>query len=478
MISPDPREMCGEDETQTVAVCRVCHRQNDLTAVRCEGCLARMAGAARLSKAEADEFARARDVKRRRHRIARWAVAGLVVLSIGAWIAYENIGTTRFLPPPVSSISADPSNGDWPMFMRDPGHSAIAMDSGLAIEGSLKWRFDTYEPIASSPAVVGDRVFLSTGDRRVLALDSKTGRLIWEHTVSGPVNSSPAVAGGLVFVGLRDGTTLALDADTGERLWEYLAEGMKYSSPAVKDGVVYIGSGDRMLYALDAITGGLRWTYEASSMIVADPVVNHEVVAITSDDGVLHIVDVDTGNRRLDVATRATGAPTLKGDRVYVADRRGILVGVDWHQRILPFEKGIRWLRTQLWAWGMFDAPPLAKGLAWGFVDFDIDFVGAPVLAYDNIYVVSESGHLQAIDTNEREMLWKFATGSLMKSSPSVVGGLVLVGDVRGTVHAVDAFTGDGLWVFNTDGRITSTPVYAHGILYITSWDGTLYAIK
>ena len=437
-----------------------------------------MADAAVVSTDEADELAKRRDQARRRRRLVRWGVAALVVLAIGAWIAYENIGTTRFLPPPASNISADPGKDDWPMAMRDPGHSAVAAALGRPIDGRLKWRFDTDEPIASSPAVVGDRVFLSTGDRRIVVLDAETGQLIWERTVSGPVNSSPAVAGGLVFVGLRDGTTLSLDAETGERRWEYLADGLKYSSPAVMDGVLYIGSGDRMLYALDAITGDLRWTYEASDMIVADPVVNGEIVAVTSSDGVLHIVDVDTGNRRLDVATRSTGAPVLLGDRVYVADRRGALLGVDWHQRVLPFEKGLLWLRLQLWAWGMFDSPPAAKGIAWVFVDTDNSFVGAPVLAHDRLYAATRTGRLLAVDRDERTRAWTFDAGAPILASPSVVGDLVLVGDLLGTLHALDAFTGDQLWEFNTEGRITSTPVFAHGTLYVTSWDGSLYAIE
>jgi outer membrane protein assembly factor BamB len=470
--------MSVEHAAQTVAICRVCGRQNEPDVASCGECLARMAGAAVVSKEEADEIDRRRDLTRRRRRLARWGVAALVVLGIGAWIAYENIGTTRFLPPPVSDISADPGNGDWPMAMRDPAHSGVAPVSGPPIAGKLKWRFDTYEPIHSSPAVVGDRVFLSTGDSRIVALDAETGRLVWERSVSGPVNSSPAVAGGSVFVGLRDGTTLSLDAGTGEIRWEYVADGLEYSSPAVMDGVLYVGSGDRMLYALDAITGDLRWTYEASDMIVADPVVNGEVVAVNSVDGVLHIVDVDTGNRRLDVATRTAGAPTLLGDRVYVADRRGLLLGVDWHQRVLPFEKGLRWLKVQLWAWGMFDSPPTAKGVVWLFADFNSSFVGAPVLTHDLLYVASETGHLLAVDTAELKRAWTFDTGAKILASPSVAGDSVLVGNALGTVHALDALTGDKLWKFDTDGRITSTPVTAHGTVYVTSWDGSLYAIE
>ena len=148
MTSPRPQDLSGERAAQTVAICPVCGRQNEPDATWCGGCLSRMAGAAVVSNEEAEEVARRRDQGGRRRRVASWGVAALVVLGIGAWIAYENIGTTRFLPPPVSDISADPRDGDWPMAMRDPAHSAVAPVSGPPVEGRLKWRFDTYEPIA------------------------------------------------------------------------------------------------------------------------------------------------------------------------------------------------------------------------------------------------------------------------------------------------------------------------------------------
>jgi outer membrane protein assembly factor BamB len=471
-------ELSDGRDVRAVAICPVCGRTNEVGVASCGSCLARMGGAAVVSVEEAEELARRRDRERIRRRAVRWGVAALVVLAVGAWIAYENIGTTRFLPPPASTISADPANGDWPMFMRDAGHSAVAPVPDRPLEGRLKWRFDTGEPIVSSPAIVGERVFLSTGDRRVVVVDAETGRPVWERPVSGPVNSSPAVAGGLVFVGLRDGTTVAMDRETGDVRWERRADGLEYSSPAVLDGVLYIGSGDRMLYALDAVNGDLRWTYEATDMIVADPVVNGEIVAVTSEDGVLHIVDVATGNRRLDVAMRATGAPVLLDDLVYVADRRGVLVAVDWHQRIMPFEKGFRWLRTQLWAWGMFGSPPVTKGIAWAFLDLDRRFVGSPVLANGRLYVATKTGQVVAIEQEERETAWEFDAGAPMVASPTVVGDLVLVGDSVGTLHALDASSGDKLWEIQTGKGIVSTPVFAHGTAYVTSLDGSLYAIE
>ena len=79
-----------------------------------------------------------------------------------------------------------------------------ASDVSATPQGRLKWRFDTDFPLFSSPAVVDGRLYLGSGDGRIVALDADNGELIWEHEVLGPVDSSPAVAGDSVFIGFAE----------------------------------------------------------------------------------------------------------------------------------------------------------------------------------------------------------------------------------------------------------------------------------
>ena len=156
----------------------------------------------------------------------------------------------RPLPPPTSDISALVSPGDWAMFLRDPIHSAAASDVSVTPQGRLKWRFDTDLPLFSSPAVVDGRLYLGSGDGRIVALDADNGELIWEHEVLGPVDSSPAVAGDSVFIGLRNGRVLSLNKDSGELQWDFQTGGIFATAPVVLEGIAYIGSGGRLaLYA-------------------------------------------------------------------------------------------------------------------------------------------------------------------------------------------------------------------------------------
>lgn len=247
-------------------------------------------------------------VAARRRRLTMWGIVAAMVLVLGGWIGLTNLGSARFRASPFSEITAAPAGGDWPMFQRDPAHGAF-VDEEIALQiGRLKWRFDTEAPILSSPAVVGDQVYLSTGDGRVLALDAASGNLLWEYEVGAPVNSSPAVAGDLVFVGLRDGRVLALNREGGEIQWEFNTGELVYSSPAVYLGVLYIGSGDGRLYALDAVSGEERWSYLSGGRVTSGPAVNQEVTAFVSQDRYLYLIDTSTGKRRLDFPTSPFGA--------------------------------------------------------------------------------------------------------------------------------------------------------------------------
>ena len=463
-----------------VIVCPYCSHTNDPRSTRCGQCWSRLRGALVVSEDEATSIVdRLLSVRRWRKRI-RYGVAAAIVLFVVAWIAFLNIGTTRFQGPASTNVSAASTPGNWPMFQRDHLHSGLVADDHAVPSGRLKWRFDTDGPLFSSPAVVDGKVYLTTGDRRVVALDEATGDLIWERKTTGPVNSSPAVAGGILYYGLRDGNFFAVDSYSGEELWKYKTDNYIFSSPAVHKGVVYIGSGDSLLYAFDAQTGDLRWTYDAKGPILTPPAVNDEVVTLVSQSGTLHVVDTNTGNLRLDysMVSISNGSPTMLGNLVYSADEAGGIRAVDWRKRVLPFEKSARWLRAQLFIWGMINSIPPQKGYVWADRIRGGGFSSTPVIANGALYIGSHGEELLAFDAETGEPLWEFPTDAPVLASASVAGDTVYVGDSDGILYAVDGESGKLAWRFATGARIDSTPVIASGVLFLTSRDGTLYAIE
>lgn len=344
-------------------MCPGCARQNALDASYCVSCRTPLTRGRHVTHEEATDLDTKRLAEARRRRILRWALVALLLLGVGGWSGYRTLSHPG---PPASDISANPTPGDWPMFQRSPSHSAFVSEGVPIPGGQVRWRFETRAPILSSPAVVQGTVYLSTGDRRVVALEAETGELIWEREVTGPVDSSPAVAGDLVFVGLRDGRLLALARADGQIQWEFSTDNYIFSSPSVHRGVVYIGSGDGRIYALDAVSGKKRWSYSTGGPVLSAPAVHEDVVSVISNTR-MHILDANTGNHRLEIITGAGRSPALDEELAYVADTRGLLMAIDWKKQELPFEKTARWVRFQLFAWGLVGPIPPRRGSCGAF---------------------------------------------------------------------------------------------------------------
>jgi len=463
----------------TILLCQACGHRNLLDATYCADCRTRLLRGTRVTSEEAEDLEAKRHAVFRRRRIVRWGLVALVLVVVAGWFGYQTLGGANRIISPVSVISANPIAGDWPMFQRSPDHAAFVSDNTPIPKGQVRWRFKTDAPILSSPAVVQGTVYLSTGDRRIVALDADSGEFIWERKVGGAVDSSPAIAGDLVFVGLKDGRLLALSKTDGSIQWEFSTGGLIYSSPSVYQGVVYIGSNDNSLYALDALTGEKRWSYKTDGRILSDPAVYDNVVAVNSQDRHIYFLDADSGNHRNDMITSETkGAPALDEEMAYVANSNGLLLAIDHSKRELPFEKTARWVRTQLFVWNMVDTLPPPKGFVWRFRNRRENFVGTPAIGAGMVFVAAQSGAVYALNRTDGKMLWKFQADAMITESPSVAGQTLYVGDSEGAIYGVNTLTGKLSWQFQLNGRISSTPVVANGMLYVASDDGTLYAIE
>ena len=86
----------------------------------------------------------------------------------------------------------------------------------------------------------------------------KPGTVIWEFDAGDDVFSSPAIGSdGTVYVGSVDKKLYAINGKTGVNIWEFDAGDKVYSSPAIgSDGTVYLGSWDKKLYAIKTNSKG------------------------------------------------------------------------------------------------------------------------------------------------------------------------------------------------------------------------------
>ena len=118
-----------------------------------------------------------------------------------------------------------------------------------------------------TPAVVGNRVYITIEAGVALALDKDTSEVLWTFVIGSPSDSAPAVTESAVYFGSRNHRVLAagyqiiiatndrrlfaFNSDTGAVAWEYdLVNTNLSTAPAIACGVLYLPTHDGRLLAL------------------------------------------------------------------------------------------------------------------------------------------------------------------------------------------------------------------------------------
>ena len=192
--------------------------------------------------------------------------------------------------------------------------------------GELLWKvMEAYGTVQfSSPAVSGNAVFISMGER-VLSFDKMTGQQLWKFP-SGMSYSSPTVANDTVFIQSMNARTFyALDMYTGSLKWKHDQQkfgGYADPSPAYNNGVVFVGSWDFNVYAFDAGTGNVLWKYPTGSLVHSSLAVADGKIIVTSMDGFLYVLNESDGSLvwRYYLGKFPISSPAVSGGRIFVTD--------------------------------------------------------------------------------------------------------------------------------------------------------------
>lgn len=195
----------------------------------------------------------------------------------------------------LASLSA--LAADWPQW-RGPNFDGSSPEKDLPVKWtkeSAAWTFDLPGPSASTPVILGDKVFLSTADGtektlHALCLDRKSGKQLWSVKAGDGINRddrsnysspSPVADAERVFYFYGNGNLLALD-HAGKELWtrsitkdygDFAFQWTFSSSPLLHSGKLYLQvlqrnvpvhgkgrqNGESFLLALDPATGKTLW---------------------------------------------------------------------------------------------------------------------------------------------------------------------------------------------------------------------------
>jgi eukaryotic-like serine/threonine-protein kinase len=379
-------------------------------------------------------------------------------------------------------VIGSPAVSDGVLYVGSTDGSLYALSSA---DGSLRWKFATRGPIPSSPAVAHGAAYFGSVDGNIYAVDVATGKERWHFATKGerrftapgihgaipstermpdPFDvfmSSPTVVGNVVYVGSGDQHVYALDAATGAMRWSFATGDVVHASPTVTGGVVYIGSWDRNVYAIDAATGKERWRYTTGNDtviynqigIASSAAVANGLVFVGGRDGKFHVVDAATGKSRWVHDNR--GGWTIASPAV----RRGVVY--------FPTSDGTRFK---------------ALDAATGATKFDLQnkavSFSSPAIAGDVAFYGTSDGYLNAVGLTDGLLKGRFQTDGSKANGAAYT-------DSTGRMQTARMYpdrTIDGMMIgmrtMMTLGSVLSSPTVVGGVVFFGSTDGYVYAVR
>ncbi|MGC1613918.1 MAG: PQQ-binding-like beta-propeller repeat protein [Candidatus Acidiferrum sp.] len=142
--------------------------------------------------------------------------------------------------PGGMGVVAEPIVVDGVIYISAPKSIVYAVD---AASGKVRWMFDpkirlnqamngSYSArVNAGVAVWNGKVYVGTGDCRLIAIDAATGTQVWEAAVCEPtqtgITGAPHIAKGKVLIGYNGsddgarGSLVAYDAETGKEAWRF-----------------------------------------------------------------------------------------------------------------------------------------------------------------------------------------------------------------------------------------------------------------
>src|SRR5438094_110661 len=401
----------------------------------------------------------------------------LVVVAMGVAIVLRSAADSAAKPGDVNEarVLSDAATGNnWLLNGRtfDAGHfSPLQQITDKNIGGlGLAWFLDIDGAmgVVSEPIVVDGVIYLSAPLSKVYAVDAATGKLLWKFdpqvrldqaingSYSARVNGGVAVWNGKVYVGTGDCRLVAIDAASAKKVWEAtVCEPTQTGitgAPHVAKGKILMGfngSDDGVrgaLIAYDAETGKEGVHSENNHIVMADLVIDGEkrhVVMTVPKNGFFFVLDAKTGKllsaKPLVKTVWASSIDLTTGRAVRISASQG---------------GGRQWTVHNWW--------PMSYNARTGLVYIPTTDRRADVKAASEAGEGGEGlfGRLIAWDPIAQSARWsveeEIATNGGVLST---AGNLVFQGQGTGEFAAYTADTGKKIWSIKTGSAIESIPV-------------------
>lgn len=292
-----------------------------------------------------------------------------------------------------------------------------------AADGTTLWRADIGKGLSAGVGSDGRFAAAVTRDNELVVTEGD--RILWRKTLTTPVITAPFVAGERVFVLTLDRAVLAFDAADGRRLWELRRPGEPLTLQqagviGAYQNTLLVGQGSR-LAGVDPTRGLLMWeatianprgTNEVERLadLVGPMARDNEVFCARAFQSAVACVNGERGNTiwtRNNAGLRGVGADAT------------IVVGGDASDRLT--------------AWGT-----RSGDVVWTADQFQNRKLSAPLVTDKSVIVGDSEGYVHFLSKDKGQTVQRLQTDSSgIAAAPVQLGGTVLVATRSGRLFAL-----------------------------------------
>ena len=395
-----------------------------------------------------------------------------------------------------SLLCASVSAEDWPQF-RGPGGQGHSTEANVPLEWgesrNVAWKTRVDGSGWSSPVVANGRVWLTSAREngrsvslRALAFDVATGRAVVDtevfrtstsaplHQKNSRASPTPILDGDRVYVHFGPDGTAAIDT-SGRILWtrklSYEPQHGGGGSPALYRDLLIVncdGNGDEAyVVALDTRTGQVRWKRnrrQPYAQAYSTPLIirsGDRDLVITAGGFQTAALDPSTGNEVWRISYQEgfsnVPRPVFGNGLVFIVTgfNAPLLVAVRPDGRDDVTRTHVAWT--------------LGRG---------VPFISSPLLAGSQLYYVSDTGVLSAVDSMSGRMLWQQRLGGNYSASPVLANGRIYFQSEEGVTTVIASGPGyQRLATNQLDEQTLASLAVSNGAIFVRG-EKSLYRIQ
>ena len=338
------------------------------------------------------------------------------------WKADIGRGSTDELP-----LTAQPIVVNGHVYTLDTDARLMAFD---AKTGKKIWERDAQDPEEDDPVISGGiayasgLIYVANGYDEIVAVRPVNGEIAWRKSLPAPSRAAPTILDQRVFVTTLDNRLIALDSIDGTILWEHSGLGetaglVGMASAAASNDIVIPAFSSGELTALRVENGSVAWSDNLANLrrfgglagmadIRAMPVIDKGLVIAISFSGRFVAIDQRSGTRVWQREIGGLNTPWIAGNHIFVLSADNELVA-------LGRETGsIRWVNRL----PKYKNPDSKKGpIVWT----------GPVLAGGRLLLAGTDGRFLEADPVTGKTIRSWDSGSTVTIQPVIADGTLFL---------------------------------------------------